>query len=487
VSVRAALQRTLGPWELICLGVGAIVGAGIFVVTGMVAALHAGPAVVLSFGLAALACLCAALCYAEFAAMMPVAGSAYSYTYAAFGRTTAWLVGWCLVLEYLMAASSVAVGWAGYLSGVLRDLNIALPDAMTSGPLAAARPGKLTAAAGVINLPAFLLVVALTALLLQGVKFSARMTAILVAVKLTTLALFIGVGLYFVRPSLWHPFLPSNTGEFGSFGWSGVLRGAALVFYAFLGFDTVSTAAREARNPQRNMPIGIVGSLAICTAVFVAFSAVLTGLAPYDTLNVPNPASFALAHIGAKLLPLQLIVETGVVIGLVAVVLVLLYGQSRVLYALAQDGLVPAVFGKVSGRTRGPSAAVLGSGAGAALLAASLPLEVLGELVSIGTLCAFSVVCAATLYLRIRQPRIERPFRVRVAPLVCIAGMLACAYLMAGLPARTWLNFLAWLAAGCAIYVAFGRARAGIAARAWSAPWALTDEGHRAMHERVEH
>ena len=451
------LQRTLGAWDLVCLGVGAIIGAGIFVVTGMVAALHAGPAVILSFVVAGLACLCAALCYAEFAAMVPVAGSAYTYTYLTFGRVTAWLVGWCLVLEYLMAASSVAVGWAGYLTGLLQPFGLRLPEVISAPLLARVGFGQLAFTGSAFNIYPVLLVLLLAALLMRGVKFSVRIMTTLVVVKLAILGLFIVVGVFYIDPGNWRPFLPANTGHYGDFGWSGVLRGAGLVFYAFLGFDTVSTAAREARDPQKNMPIGIIGSLLVCTAVYVAFSAVLTGLAKYSILNVPNPASVALAQAGARLLPLKILVEVGVVLGLIAVVLVLLYGQSRILYALARDGLFPAAFRKIGVRSKGPYLAVIASGAGAGLLAGLLPIDVLGELVSIGTLFAFSMVCAAVLIMRIRKPDMIRPFRVPCAPFVCVAGILICVYLMLGLPARTWWNFLGWLVAGCLIYVAFGR------------------------------
>jgi APA family basic amino acid/polyamine antiporter len=460
------LQRTLTSWQLMTLGVGAIIGAGIFVATGTVAANHAGPAVVLSFLLAASACLCAGLCYAEFAAMMPLSGSAYSYVYATFGRTTAWVIGWCLILEYLMAAATVAVSWSGYLVGLLSSLGITVSPQLSSPPFSLSTTRVLGATGAVLNVPAIVLLGSVTLLLIAGVRLSIRTTSLLVAIKLTVIALFIVCGAFFVEPRHWQPFLPPNTGQFGEFGWSGVVRGAAVVFYADLGFDTVSTAARETRNPQRSMPIGIVGSLLFCTAVYIAFSLVLTGLAPYSALAAPNPVSVALDYAGPPLHFLKIAVEVGVVVGLTSVVIALLYGQSRILYGMSQDGLVPRAFCKIRSRSNTPYASVLACGILAAAAAGLFPVEVLGELISIGTLCAFVFVCAAVLFLRVTRPELERPFRTPFAPLVCVAGVLICGYLMVGLPAATWLRFLAWLAIGMGIYLAYGRRRSAQAARA---------------------
>lgn len=451
------LQRALSGNQLVLLGIGAIIGAGIFVATGNVAAHNAGPAIVFSFLIAASACLCAGLCYAEFAAMVPVSGSAYSYVSATFGRAAGWLIGWCLVLEYLMAAATVAVGWSAYFSSLLHSLGLALPSVIASPPFARTASAALTRTDAVLNLPAAVLLTALTISLLFGLKLSVRMNAILVAVKLTVVGLFVVCGIWFVDVSHWRPFIPPNTGEFGAFGWSGILRGAGVIFYAYLGFDIVSTAARETRDPQRNMPRGIIGSLAICTTIYIVFALVLTGLAPYTALGVPNPTSAALEYAGPRLYFLKLAVELGAVVGLTSVVLVLLYGQSRVLYAMARDGVIPAILGRIAGGSHAPYAAVLVSGTVAILCAAFLPAEVLGELVSIGTLTAFVFVCAGVLVLRIRRPDLSRPFRTPAAPVVCSAGILICGYLMISLPAGTWLRFLGWVAIGAAIYALYGR------------------------------
>ena len=453
------LQRTLTASQLILLGVGAIIGAGIFVATGTVAAADAGPAIVLSFLIAAAGCLCAGLCYAEFAALVPVAGSAYSYVYATFGRLAGWMIGWCLLLEYSMAGANVAVGWSAYLSGLVRSLGISLPVQLTTPPFIRTA-GHLASSGATFNAPAFLLVLTLAALLLGGVRLSVRTNAALVLVKLVIIVLFIVCGAWYVDSQNWHPFIPPNAGHFGEFGWSGVIRGAGAIFYAYLGFDAVSTAARESRDPQRTVPRGIIGALALCTVLYIAFSLVLTGLAPYQVLGVPNPASVALDYAGPQLHFLKVAVEIGAVLGLTSVVLALLYGQSRILYAMSRDRVVPSLFGRIGARSAIPYASVLGSGIVAATAAGFLPTEVLGEMISIGTLSAFVVVCAGVLVLRVRRPDLARPFRTPAAPLVCTAGILICGYLMAALPAETWRRFLIWLAAGAAIYVIYGRRRA---------------------------
>lgn len=449
------LQRTLGTSQLVLLGVGAIIGAGIFVATGTVAANNAGPAIVISLVLAAAACMCAGLCYAEFAAMMPVAGSAYSYVYATFGREAGWMIGWCLMLEYLMSAAIVAVGWSGYFSTLLHSLGFTIPAAIASPPFVIS-PTGVAATGAVINAPAVLLLAGVTALLIKGVRLSVRMNATLVAIKLSIIALFIVFAAPHIDTSNWQPFVPPNRGQFGELGWSGVLRGAGIIFYAYLGFDMVSAAAREARNPQRSMPYAIVGALALSTLIYIAFTLVLTGLAPYYMLGVPNPVSAALDHAGTHLQALKLIVEIGAVVGLTSVVLVILFGQSRILYALARDGLIPAAFGRISASSGVPLTSVLTCGIVATLAAGLLPIEVLGELISIGTLTAFAFVCAAVLVLRITRPDIERPFRTPFAPLICTAGTVICIYLMSVLPGATWRRFAAWLLLGIAIYVFVG-------------------------------
>jgi len=454
-----SLQRTLGVWQLVLLGIGAIIGAGIFVATGIVAAEHTGPAVVLSFLIAGFACLLAGLCYAEFAALVPVSGSAYSYASIAFGRGAGWMVGWCLSLEYLMAAANVAVGWSGYVSSLLQSAGVTFWPVLSSPPFTVTSSGELVRTGAAANLPAILVLTLLTAILSRGTKISVGVNAVLVAVKLTAIGLFVCWGAFYVDPANWKPFIPANTGEYGAFGWSGVLRGAGIIFYAYLGFDTVSTAARETLNPQRAMPIAILGSLLVCTLIYIAFALVLTGLAPYSLLAAPHPASVALSHAGPRLNGLKLAVDAGAVVGLTSVILVLLYGQSRILFAMSQDGLVPAIFGRVGARSRAPTACIMASGAIAILAAGLLPVHVLGELISIGTLCAFVFVCGGVLLLRIKRPELKRPFRTPCAPLTCVAGALVCGYLMAALPGATWLRFTAWLAVGAAVYVFYGRRR----------------------------
>lgn len=458
-TASAGLQRSLGAFHLVVLGVGAIIGAGIFVATGAVAANHTGPALAISFVIAAFGCGCAGLCYAEFAAMVPDSGSALSYVTLAFGRTLGWMVGWCLVLEYLMAGSTVAVGWSGYFNAFCHSIGLDLPAALASSPLALSRSGALEPTGTIFNAPAVALLWTLTLVSVAGVTFSIRATAVLVAVKLLVLGVFIVAGAYFVDPANWRPFVPPNTGVFGEFGWSGVLRGAAILFYAFLGFDAVSTAAREARNPQRTVPAGIFGSLALALVVYIGFSLVLTGLAPYAMLSGPSPASTALEH-GAPGLPfLRGVVEIGAVVGLTSSLMVVLYALSRVLYAMGKDGLIPPLFVRVGRRTGAPYVCILAVGVGTSIAAGLLPVDALSQMISIGTLTAFVFVCLGVLVLRITRPELERPFRTPAAPLVCVVGVLVCGYLLATLPGATWMHFAVWSIMGGGLYLGYGRAR----------------------------
>ncbi|HWK50127.1 MAG TPA: amino acid permease [Steroidobacter sp.] len=459
-----ALCRTLGSMQLTMLGVGAIVGAGIFVATGIVAAQNAGPAIVLSFLLATLACLSAALCYAEFAAMMPVSGSAYSYTHAAFGPLAAWLVGWCLLLEYMMAASTLAAGWSGYLASLLADAGLTLPMQLITAPLMIV-DGRLSIARPSINLPAMLITLTVTAVLMRGVRVSMTVNAILVTIKLSVIGLFVAIGAWHVDAANWQPFLPENTGTFGEYGWSGVLRGAAVIFYAYLGFDTVSTAAREARNPQQSVPRGILGSLLLCTAIYILFALVLTGLAPYPLLGTANPVATALDHASGHLGALKVVISAGALIGLTSVLMVLLYGQSRILFAMGVDGIAPSLFARVDVKSQTPARGILVCGTLAAAIAGLLPISVLGELISIGTLAAFLFVCAGVLVLRYREPDAHRPFRTPWVHFTCLSGVIVCGYLIVSLPAGTWWRFIVWMAIGCAYY---GLRRPQLAARAAS-------------------
>ncbi|MFI5241551.1 MAG: amino acid permease [Gemmatimonadales bacterium] len=452
-----SLRRVLTASNLTLLGIGAIIGAGIFVLTGTAAALYAGPAVMWSFVLAGSGCLFAGLCYAEFASMIPIAGSAYTYGYATLGEFVAWIIGWDLVLEYLFGASTVAVGWSGYFGAFLHRNGIDLPAGWMSAPLTVEGTHHLTRVpGGVMNLPAIVLILLMTVLLVIGIKESARFNNVIVYIKIAIVLLVIGFGFFHVTKANWHPFVPPNTGGFGNFGWSGVVRGAGVVFFAYIGFDAVSTAAQEAKNPQKDMPVGILLSLAICTVLYILMSLVITGLAHYTTLNVPHPVAFALENIPA-LSWLTYLVEIGAIMGLASVVLVMLMGQPRIFFSMARDGLLPPVFGKVHPKFKTPYVTTIVTGVIAAIVAGIFPVAILGELVSIGTLLAFVIVCAGVIVLRYRSPNMVRPFKTPFVPLVPILGILICGGLMAGLPGETWYRLIIWMGIGFLIYFFYGR------------------------------
>jgi len=441
----ATLKRTLTAKHLIMLGIGAVIGAGIFVLTGQAAANHAGPAVMLSFVFAGFACALAGLCYAEFAAMMPVSGSAYSYSYATLGEGMAWFIGWCLVLEYLFASASVAVGWSAYLiSFITTTLHMPFPDALSAAPIA--WNGHEFAASGkLFNLPAMLIVAAVTGLLYVGVTQSAFVNAIIVAIKVFVICLFVGIGAAHVDPANWHPFIPENTGVSGEFGWSGVFRAATIVFFAYIGFDAVSTAAGETKDPQRNMPIGLLGSLAVCTIVYIIVCAVLTGMPVATALEAYPSLSW-----------LKTAVEIGAIAGLSSVVLVMMMGQTRIAYTISRDGLLPKVFGKVHKRFRTPYWATIVVGVIAAALAGLVPLNVLGELVSMGTLLAFATVCVGVLILRYTRPELTRPFRVPMVWVICPLGAASCLFLFWQAFVVHWHLFVGWTVLGLLIYFGYG-------------------------------
>jgi APA family basic amino acid/polyamine antiporter len=462
------LQRTLGRGALLAIGIGGIIGAGIFVLTGQAAALHAGPAVPISMIIVGIACAFAGLCYAEMASAVPVAGSAYTYSYATMGELVAWIIGWDLVLEYAAGASTVAVGWSGHFVSLLRLFGIELPAGLTNSPtvwctavnvtdgLAGCARSGLNFTGALVNLPAVLIVAIISTILVIGIKESSRVNNIIVIIKVAIVLLVAATGLFYVKPENWTPFIAPNTGEWGTFGWSGVLRGAGLVFFAYIGFDAVSTAAQEAKDPQRDMPFGILGSLAICTLLYVVVSAVLTGMVPYGELNNAAPTSYALEKVGAPY-TIRLLVDIGAVLGLASVVLVMLLGQSRVFYSMSRDGLLGQWAGKVHPKFRTPYLSSIYTGIVVAIAAGALPLQLLGQLVNIGTLLAFILVCAGVWILRKKRPDLDRPFRTPLMPFVPIMGILCCFGLMLTLPGDTWIRLIVWLLIGFVIYFGYGR------------------------------
>ena len=478
-----SLNRALGPGNLITLGIGAIIGTGIFVITGKVTALHAGPAIIISFIFVALGCVFSGLCYAEFASMIPVAGSAYTYGYATLGEIFAWIIGWDLILEYAFGAATVASGWSGYLISLLGDFGIRLPASIAGtawdefvyynnhwellssiGPKLknlGIDPAPLPHAHGAFNVLGFLAIIIATVILVVGIKESANFNSAIVVVKVCVLLIFVGLGANFLlkhtglMAANWHPFIPPNTGEFGSFGWSGIARGAGLIFFAYIGFDAVSTAAQEAKNPGRDMPIGILGSLVICTLLYIAVAAVLTGLVNYKYLNVADPIAVGIDATGVRWG--SFLVKIGALGGLSSTIVVMLLGQSRVFFAMSRDGLLPKVFSSVHPRFHTPWISSLTIGAVVAVLAASLPLSLLGEMVNIGTLLAFVIVCAGVWVIRRRRPDLNRPFVTPWVPVVPILGILISLGLMRTLERETWIRLAVWLVIGLVIYFFYGR------------------------------
>lgn len=469
------LKRSLGAMNLITLGIGAIIGAGIFVLTGQAAALHAGPAVALSFVLAGVTCAFAGLCYAEFASIIPIAGSAYTYGYATLGEFVAWIIGWDLGLEYGFGAATVASGWSGYFNSLLQQFHIYLPPRLTATPgtvlvffhdqwlpLMSLPPGTnptgLPHVTALFNLIAILAILLVTAVLVIGIKESANLNSAIVMVKLGVVGIFLVLGTYFLirHPELaranWHPFIPPPDGH-GNFGWGGIPKAAASIFFAYIGFDAVSTAAQEAKNPQRDMPFGILGSLVICTILYIMVSTVLTGLVNYRLLNVAAPVALGIDVTGVSWG--SLLVKIGAVFGLGTVMLVMLLGQSRVFFSMSRDGLLPKWASAIHPKFRTPWISTIAVGLVVAILPAFLPVARLAELVNIGTLLAFTIVCAGTWVLRVRHPDLHRPFKTPLVPLVPILGMISAVYLMSNLPKITWEVMIGWLLVGLIIYFTY--------------------------------
>lgn len=443
-TTETGLKKCLSALDLTLLGIGAIIGTGIFVLTGIAAANQAGPAVVLSFVVSGFACAFAALAYAEMAAAVGGCGSAYGYSYVAFGELVAWIIGWVLLMEYGVATAAVATGWSGYFNNALTAMGMGLPEMLTKGPVAG----------GLVNLPAASIILILMGLLIVGVKQSAQLNAAMVFVKLLTIAVFIGIAVFNVNPANWHPFMP--------FGWFhtlpdgktvGVLAGASLVFFAYVGFDAVSTAVEEAKDPQRDVPVGIIASLAICTVIYIVVSGLLTGIVPYTELNVASPVAHALQLLGYNWA--SALISTGVIAGLTTVMLVLYYGLTRIIFAMSRDGLLSPFFAEVHPKTKTPIRVIIMCGIIISVIAGFIPLGQLAELVNIGTLAAFVLVCAGVIMLRISQPHLHRPFKNPLNPLFPTLGMISCGALMAFLPETTWMRFIVWLTIGLIVYFTY--------------------------------
>jgi basic amino acid/polyamine antiporter, APA family len=450
-------KKALSAFNLTTLGIGAIIGTGIFVLTGTAAAMHAGPALAISFVIAGLGCVFAGLCYAEFASMIPISGSAYAYSYASLGEFMAWIIGWDLILEYLFASATVAVGWSGYVVSFLHDLHITVPAAISQAPLVYSKELGWSFSGSLVNFPAVFIVVMITALLVIGIKESVTFNNVIVIVKLIVILLFIFFGMWYINVDNWSPFIPENTGTFGQFGWSGILTGSGVIFFAYIGFDAVSTAAQESRNPKRDMPIGIMVSLIGCTILYIAVALVLTGMVHYSKLNVPAPIAFAIDSVAHSLRWLNPLVKIGAIAGLSSVVLVMLMGQPRIFFSMSKDGLLPKSFSKIHSKFQTPYITTIITGSVAAIVSGLFPINILGELVSIGTLLAFVIVCVSVIILRKTRPEVPRPFRTPMVPLVPILGAGICFVQMASLPADTWMRLIIWMAVGIIIYFSYSR------------------------------
>lgn len=456
-SDSTGFKRALTATNLITLGIGAIIGAGIFVLTGEVSANYAGPAIIISFLIAALACAAAGLCYAELTSMIPISGSAYTYAYATIGELFGWVIGWVLIVEYLFAASTVSVGWSGYVVSLFGNMGIHFSTALTTAPVVYndVTNGFEMSQGGILNIPAMLIILAVTVLLVTGVKESARFNNVIVFIKLFVIITFILVGVFYLNKANWHPFIPENQGSFGKFGFSGILRGAAVIFFAYIGFDAVSTAAQESKNPQRDLPIGILGSLLVCTILYILVAVVLTGIVPYTKLGVPDPIAVGVDAIGVTWL--SPLVKIGAIAGLSSVILVMLLGQPRIFFVMSKDGLLPPVFARMHPKFKTPYAATIIVGLMAMVLAGLFPIGVLSKLVSLGTLLAFASICLAILILRKKQPEAHRPFKTPLSPYIPIFGIVCCLGVTTFLNLYAWMAMGIWLCIGMIVYFTYGK------------------------------
>ncbi|MGB0954711.1 MAG: amino acid permease [Panacagrimonas sp.] len=453
-NANLGLRRCLRATDLTLLGIGCIIGTGIFVLTGVVAAQHAGPAIVLSFLISGTACAFAALCYAELASAIGGCGSAYGYAYAGIGELVAWVIGWILILEYGVAAATVAIGWSGYFAKILSAVGIELPAAWVSSP----------SEGGIVNLPAMAIILTLASLLAIGVRESARFNAVMTFIKLATIFTFIVIAIWYVEPQNWRPFIPDRIVDAdggGKYGWSGVVTGAAIIFFAYIGFDAVSTAGEEAVNPQRDLPIGILSSLVICTLLYISVSAILTGVVPYEQIDLKAPVADAMTQLGLNWA--QALVAAGAMAGITTVMLVLYYGLTRIVLAMSRDGLLPGFMARIHPRTQTPVRLIMGGGSLIALIAGFFPIGRVAELVNMGTLSAFFLVCASVLVMRQTKPDMPRPFRVPLAPITPLLGMAFCAWLALSLPAFTWKAFGSWFALGLILYFLYSRKHSRLA------------------------
>lgn len=474
----AGFKRTLTRMNLTNIGIGAIIGAGIFVLTGQISAMYAGPAIVISFLISGLACALVALCYAEFAAMIPVDGSAYTYGYATLGEFFAWIIGWNLIAEYLFSAATVAVGWSGYVISFLKDYGIYIPARFSAATgtvlydipnlgwqtlsglpqdiLATIDISSLPQVTTMMNLPAILIIAALTLLLVIGISESAGFNAMMVLIKISAIVLFVGVGLFYVDPGNWHPFIPENTGEWGHFGISGIFRGAAVVIIAYIGFDAVSTTAQEAKDPQRDIPWASLGSLGISTILYISMAVVLTGLVSYTRLNVADPIAVGVDAMGPGMFWFRPLIKIAAIAALTSIILVMILGLPRIFFSVSKDGLLPPSFSKMHKRFKTPYIGTLISGIAAILLAGVLPIRILGEMISISTLLVFVIVCISIIVLRFKRPDLHRPFRTPWVPFVPALGAIICLIQMFSLPLDTWLRLILWLIIGIAVYFTYG-------------------------------